>query len=123
MTLHTNKALLKNTRVGLLGPRNLTMVIGKLDQLERCHSIGNIAQRATVGSTLKLLDLEADNLLELTLIAHGQTGREPHAASIFSPLGSVLLGAEPGEVVSLQSYARDCRYLVISVSGSSTQSD
>lgn len=118
MTLHTRKALLGNTRVGMIGPRDLTTVIGKLDRLERNRSTGKTARLATVGSTLKMLDLESDSFIKITLIACSQSSREDLEVSIFSPLGSVLLGTEAGEVISMQSYARDCRYLVISITNS-----
>ncbi|WP_298184803.1 GreA/GreB family elongation factor [uncultured Pseudomonas sp.] len=123
MTLHARKALLKNTRVCLIGPRDLTTLIGKLDRIERFRSSGKIAQVATVGSTLKLLDLEADSIAELTLVANSQSSHETHEVSIFSPLGSALLGAVSGEVISLQNFARGCRYLVLSVADSDARVD
>lgn len=123
MTLHARKALLKNTRVCLIGPRDLTTLIGKLDRIERYRANGKITQVATVGSTLKLLDLEADSVAELTLVANSQSSHEAHEVSIFSPLGSVLLGAVSGEVISLQNYARGCRYLVLSVMDSDAEAD
>tara|TARA_R110000868_G_scaffold1683_7_gene13548 strand:+ start:264 stop:635 length:372 start_codon:yes stop_codon:yes gene_type:complete len=123
MTLHTRKALLKNTRVCLIGPRDLSTLIGKLDRIERLRSTGHIAQVASIGSKLKLLDLEVDNMAELTLVASSQSSPKTHEVSIFSPLGSMLLGAVPGEVVSLQNYARGCRYLVISVADSHAETD
>lgn len=123
MTLHIRKMLLDNTRVGLIGPRNLTALIGKLDRIERYRASGNIAHVASVGSRLKLLDLEADCIAELTLVANSQSSPEAYEVSIFSPLGSVLLGAVAGEVISLQNYARGCRYLVISVADSNAGAD
>lgn len=121
MTLHTRKALLKNARVCLIGPRDLTALIGKLDRIERLRSTGHLAQVASIGSTLKLLDLEADSMAELTLVASSQSSPEIHEVSIFSPLGSALLGAVSGEVISLQNYARGCRYLVINVTDSNAE--
>jgi transcription elongation GreA/GreB family factor len=73
MTLHSQKTHLKSTRVCLIGPRNLTTLIGKLDRIERYRLSGNIAQVATVDSTVQLLDLEGDSTAELTLVASSQS--------------------------------------------------
>lgn len=123
MTLHSQKTHLKSTRVCLIGPRNLTTLIGKLDRIERYRLSGNIAQVATVDSTVKLLDLEGDSTAELTLVASSQSSPSAYEVSIFSPLGSALLGAVPGEVISLHNYARGCRYLVMSVADANTKRD
>ncbi|QJD58741.1 GreA/GreB family elongation factor [Pseudomonas sp. gcc21] len=101
-------------RWSMIGPRELAMVIGKLDQLDHDRP-GSLQRKAQIGSQLKLLDMENDSFLEVELTGHGESDAGGGRISIFSPVGSVLLCSEPGQVVSLPSYCGGFRLLVVEV--------
>ncbi|MEH6389822.1 GreA/GreB family elongation factor [Pseudomonas profundi] len=103
-----------NIRWSMIGPRELAMVVGKLDQLDH-DGLRGLARKARIGSELKLLDMENDSFLEIKLTGHGESEARENRISIFSPIGSVLLCAEPGQVLSIPSYCGGYRLLVVEV--------
>lgn len=101
-------------RGAMIGPRELTMVVGKLDQLDH-DGPGGVVRKARIGSKLKLLDMENDSFLDIELTGHGEGDASANRISIFSPVGSVLLCTEAGQVVSIPSYCGGYRLLVVEV--------
>lgn len=120
MTLHNYTAeapqasFQQDIRWSTIGPRELAMVIGKLDQLDHDGPRG-LARKARIGSKLKLLDMENEGFLEVELTGHGESDARENRISIFSPVGSVLLCAEAGEVLNIPSYSAGYRLLVVEV--------
>ena len=101
-------------RWSMIGPRELAMVVSKLDQLDHDRPRG-LASKARIGSKLKLLDMENDSFLDVELTGHGESDAQENRISIFSPVGSVLLCTEPGQVLSIPSYCGGYRLLVVEV--------
>lgn len=98
----------------MIGPRELATVIGKLESLGlHAGKLGD-DRRARVNSTLVLLDRET---LEFkTLILTALSYSKESGISIFSPLGSALLGCLPGHTITIPGYGTGYRFLVSSVS-------
>lgn len=87
------------------------MVIGKLDRMQRDPD----PTRATIGSRLRLMDLEHGETAEFVLVRPRESAPMEGRLSIYSPLGAYLLGASPGQTVAVPVLGRRFSFHVIEV--------
>lgn len=93
------------------GPREVTMVISKLDRLERDPDPRKVA----IGSRIRIMDTAHGDVSVLTLVKPRDAAPRDGRVSIYSPLGAHLLGAIEGETVQVPLLGSRYRFHVIDV--------
>jgi len=92
---------------------------GRIADLQRVLETAKIVERpetgqnvAHLGSRVRLLIEEFDEEIEVTLVGSFEADPKKDLVSITSPLGSALVGAEPGLEIEVDAPAGICRYKV-----------
>jgi len=76
----------------------------------------NIAKdKAFIGATVTLEDLETEQELEYTLVAEIEADFAQKKISVTSPVGKALLGHKVGEVVKIKVPAGDIEYKILKI--------
>lgn len=99
------------------GPREVSMVIGKLDRMQRAPD----PSRANIGSSIRLMDLEHGETAEFVLVRPRDSAPTDGRLSIYSPLGAHLLGASPGQTVAVPLLGRRIKFHVLEVASETAE--
>lgn len=91
---------------------DLQRVLETAKIIERPETGANVAH---LGSRVRLLIEDFDEEIELTLVGSFEADPTKDLVSITSPLGSALIGAEPGIEIEVEAPAGLCRYKVLEV--------
>jgi len=68
-----------------------------------------------VGSTVRVRDLEFDEVLEFMIVGSAEADPSEHRISNESPVGRALLGRRPGEIVEVSAPAGVIRYEILEI--------
>jgi transcription elongation factor GreA len=93
--------------------RRIAVLDGHLSAARIAEPLGNGI--AGVGSLLRLRDLETDELVEYTLVGSIEANPGQGRVSAAAPVGRALIGATPGEVVSVACPSATLRFEVLNV--------
>lgn len=69
--------------------------------------------RIAFGATVKVKDLQFDEMETFTLVGPGETDLSQNKISIDSPIGSALVGHKVGDIVEIQVPAGKVRYEIV----------
>jgi transcription elongation factor GreA len=101
---------------------NQSRLESRIAELEKALQLAKIVERpageeaiAHVGSKVKLLDLEYDDELTVTLVGAFEADPTKDLISIGSPLGEALLGKAVGQEAQVAAPAGVSRYRIIGV--------
>ncbi|MCR4399097.1 MAG: transcription elongation factor GreA [Firmicutes bacterium] len=62
---------------------------------------GEVSDEVTIGSTVKVKDLQTGEVSEYTIVGSAEADPSKHRISNESPVGKALLGRKPGTVVTI----------------------
>jgi len=88
----------------------------KLSRVEIIENIKTDRQKAYIGATLKLLDLDTEDEMEYTLVGQDEADALKGLISVTSPVGKSLLGHEEGDIIEIQVPAGKLRYEIKKIS-------
>ncbi|MCG0313283.1 MAG: transcription elongation factor GreA, partial [Calditerricola sp.] len=69
----------------------------------------------TIGSTVKLRDLEFDEIVEYTIVGSAESDPMANRISNESPVGKALLGKPKGAIVEVQVPAGTIQYEIVDI--------
>lgn len=69
----------------------------------------------TIGSTVKLRDLEFDEIVEYTIVGSAESDPMANKISNESPVGKALLGKPKGAIVEVQAPAGTIQYEIVDI--------
>ena len=87
----------------------------RLDQAEYVEREEVPDDVVTMNSTVELIDLLTDEVLEVTLVYPYETEFYDQSVSVLRPLGLALLGSTAGSVVQCRKDGRRARYRIAAV--------
>lgn len=100
---------------------NQTRLDIRISELEGAIQRARITERsgdgAGLGSKVKLVDLEYDDELEVTLVGAFESDPGAGLVSVSSPLGEAVQGRRVGEVIQVEAPAGLQRYRIVAVEG------
>jgi transcription elongation factor GreA len=103
---------------------NQTRLESRIADLDRTLQFAKIVDpndrevgAATLGSKVKLKDLQWDDELDVELVGEFEADPSQDKISVTSPLGAAIMDRKEGEEIEVQAPAGVQRYRVISVSG------
>ncbi len=76
-----------------------------------------------IGTTVKLRDLDEDEVVEYTIVSSAESDPSAHKISHLSPVGKALMGKKVGDVLQIKVPAGTLRYEVLELSGVSSGND
>lgn len=101
---------------------NQTRLESRIADLERAVQYAKVVERpadagttAALGSKVKLLDLEFDDELTVSLVGSFEADPAKDLISIGSPLGEALLGSAVGDTISVEAPGGVNEYRVLAV--------
>lgn len=100
--------------LSLCRPLHLLSVFSRIEQLNRAP---DASARACLGDLLLLEVVETHETCVLELVAPSAANPEQQRISVFSPLGSALLGMKSGDTCSLGFMGRNLSFRLIKVVG------
>lgn len=101
---------------------NQTRLESRIADLERAFQYAKVVERpdfvgdsAALGSKVKLLDLEFEDELFVTLVGSFEADPAKDLISIGSPLGEAILGTTKGDEISVASPGGTNRYRILEI--------
>lgn len=101
---------------------NQTRLESRIADLEKAMQLAKVVERpdvhgliAHLGSKVRVLDLEFEDELEVTLVGSFEADPAKNLISIGSPLGEALLGRAGGDIIEVDSPGGLNRYKVLAV--------
>jgi transcription elongation factor GreA len=101
---------------------NQTRLESRIAELEKAIQLAKIIERpdaggdtAGLGSKVRLLDIEFDDELTVTLVGSFEADPAKDLISMSSPLGEALLGKSVGDEVTVEAPAGVSRYKILGV--------
>ena len=88
------------------------------DKLSRVTVMENVeiaSDKAYIGATLKIKDLDSGDESSFTLVAQEEANFSEGKISIESPIGSALLGHKKGDKVDIQIPAGSLKYKILEI--------
>ena len=89
------------------------------DKLSRATVMENIeiaADKAYIGATIKVKDLDSEEEARYTLVAQEEANFSEGKISIESPIGNALLGHKKGDTIQIIVPAGTLKYKILSIS-------
>lgn len=94
---------------------------GRIEELENLLSNVEVVDESTdssvirIGSTVQIKDLEFDEEMEYQIVGSSEADTDMNMISNESPLGTALIGASEGEIISVQAPVGEIRYQVLKI--------
>lgn len=88
----------------------------KMFQLAKIVEAGEAADGAQLGCSVKLMDLDYDEELNIKLVSSFEADPITDKISISSPMGEALLGKKEGDVIEVSAPGGATKYRVLMVS-------
>jgi transcription elongation factor GreA len=99
-----------------------SFIEGRIKELQAKLSMADVIDpskinqsRVAFGATVKVLDIEADNEYEFTLVGPEEADVKKGKISISSPVGRALLGKEVGDIAVVKAPARTIEYEILEI--------
>ncbi len=99
-----------------------SFIEGRIQELQAKLSMANVINpskindsKAVFGATVKVLDIEADNEYEFTLVGSEEADVKSRKISVSSPVGRALIGKEVGDIVTVKAPARTIEYEIVEI--------
>jgi transcription elongation factor GreA len=99
-----------------------SFIEGRIKELQSKLSMADVIDPSKInqskvafGATVKVLDVEADNEYEFTLVGPEEADVKNGKISISSPVGRALLGKEVGDIVVVKAPARTIEYEILEI--------
>lgn len=100
-----------------------SFIEGRIQELQAKLAAADIIDTAKInqskiafGAKVKVIDVEADNEYEFTLVGPDEADVKSGKISISSPVGRALIGKELGDVAVVKAPARTIEYEIIEIS-------
>ena len=100
-----------------------SFIEGRIRELQQKLAIADVIDPAMInqskvafGAKVKVVDVEAGNEYEFTLVGPDEADAKSGKISISSPVGRALLGKEIGDVAVVKAPARTIEYEIIEIS-------
>lgn len=93
----------------------------RIEELENLLSNVEVVDESTdssvirIGSTVQIKDLEFDEEMEYQIVGSSEADTDMNMISNESPLGTALIGASEGEIISVQAPVGEIRYQVLKI--------
>jgi transcription elongation factor GreA len=99
-----------------------SFIEGRIKELQAKLSMADVIDpskinqsRVAFGATVKVLDIEADNEYEFTLVGAEEADVKKGKISINSPVGRALLGKEVGDIAIVKAPSRTIEYEILEI--------
>lgn len=99
-----------------------SFIEGRIQELQAKLAVADIIDTAKInqsriafGAKVKVIDIEADNEYEFTLVGPDEADVKSGKISISSPVGKALIGKEVGDVAVVKAPARTIEYEIIEI--------
>lgn len=99
-----------------------SFVEGRIQELQAKLSMANVIDPSKInnskvvfGATVKVLDIEADEEYEFTLVGSEEADVKSRKISVSSPVGRTLIGKGVGDVVIVKAPARTIEYEIVEI--------
>lgn len=99
-----------------------SFIEGRIKELQAKLSIADVIDPSKInqskvafGATVKVLDVEANNEYEFTLVGPEEADVKKGKISISSPVGRALLGKEVGDIAVVKAPARTIEYEILEI--------
>lgn len=99
-----------------------SFIEGRIKELQAKLSMADVIDPSKInqskvafGATVKVLDVEADNEYEFTLVGPEEADVKKGKISISSPVGRALLGKEVGDIAIVKAPSRTIEYEILEI--------
>lgn len=99
-----------------------SFIEGRIKELQAKLSMADVIDPSRInqskvafGATVKVLDIEADNEYEFTLVGPEEADVKKGRISINSPVGKALLGKEVGDIAVVKAPSRTIEYEILEI--------
>lgn len=99
-----------------------SFIEGRIKELQAKLSMADVIDPSKInqskvafGATVKVLDVEADNEYEFTLVGPEEADVKKGKISISSPVGKALLGKEVGDIAIVKAPSRTIEYEILEI--------
>ncbi len=100
-----------------------SFIEGRIQELQGKLATADVIDPAKInqsnvafGAKVKVVDVEADNEYEFTLVGPDEADVKSGKISIISPVGRALIGKEVGDIAVVKAPARTIEYEIIEIS-------
>ena len=101
---------------------NQTRLEKQIAEMERAVQQARVVERrdtdaAQIGSTVRLMDLEFDDEIEITLVGAFESDPSGGSISVSSPMGEAIQDRRAGDEIEVEAPAGTQRYRILDVAG------